>query len=1109
MTRPRRKSSSRLRSNRRWFRPSLAPCAVEELESRLLLAVTGEFIGPVLALTGTGPDTVELNLTPTDELEYSTDNGVTYNSTYLDLTDPTTPVPGPFPFEPLSVIDVTLGPDSSLTIEPLLADALKTGGLLAYTGIGSNTFQGNSTGSTWTITGPNSGYLGEPNVTFLNVGNLAGGTGQDTFNFEPAGSLTGSITGGGTGGDTINWSAAAPQKVSLTGNNPGDGAFSGSASSVLGGFSNIDKLVGSTNSTLTGLPTSSTTWTLNASGTNTFSSTNTLDFQGFSSLVSGAGSDTFDFNDGAVVSGSINGGNNSTLNWSSYTSPRKVALKGGTTSGFSGTDPSLGTGFSGIGTLVGPATAGGTLTGLNATATWTLARTGASTYTSTNALSFSGFNNLIGEPVSDTFDIDGKQPVSLSGGGGAADFVFADGSSVTGSIDGGTGKNGKSTLDWSSDMSALHVTLIGLGRSQGFKGTEASIGNGFNDIDTLAGGTAAGVVNMLTGTNAKANWTLPASGPYTYVTTNTLTFTGFTNLIGGTVSDIFNIAGTQPVTLSGGGGVADFIFADGSSVTGSIDGGTGKNGKSTLDWTKDTTALSVSLTSLGTSQGFAGTEPATILQGFNDIDNALGGSGVNGLTGLQHAPAVWNLTATGPNTYKSTNLLSFTGFANLVGGTVSDTFNIAGPHVASLTENGGVGKFAFANGSSLANGPGVTAKIDAGTGASTLTWSAVQSTQNVVLSSLGSSHGFDGTDPLVEGGFANIDVLQGRPGTGSLLTGMKAAATWTLPATGADTYTTTNTLTFTGFRYLIGSTVSDTFNIAGTQPMSLFGGGGTADFVFADKAKVTGSIDGGTGAGTLDWTAYSTNRRVTLTSLGQSQGFAGLELSIGGEFQDIDTLLGGHGVNTLTGTNAEATWSLGTTYTYTSTNALTFAGFTRLSGGNVSDTFKIAGAQPVSLMGGGGVANFDFAQGASVTGSIDGGATGPSTLDWSADSNALSVKLIRTGSAQGFAGTEASIGGGFNDIDTVKGGTGVNTLTGLGAAATWNLPATGLATYTSTNTAAFSGFASLVGGSVSDTFAIAGAQNVSLAGGGGAASFVFGNGASVTGTVDGGTGKRR
>ena len=424
----RRKPSSPVRSNSRRRRRMLADRLVQELEPRVLLTVTGEFVGDILTLTGLGSNSVELSLSPTDELGYSTDGGLTYNYEFLDVTDPTLPVPAPFVFTPASVMDISLGLGTeSLTLNSTLTDALRFGGLVADTGEGlpsDNTLQGSNNGAPWTIIGPDSGTLGGINVQFDDVGNLVGGTGADSFDFSPSGSLAGSIDGGG-GGDTIKWSAMTPRNVTLTGAS-GSG-FAGSEASIAGGFSQIDDLAGSTGSTLTGLPRASSTWAVNASGTDTYSTgTDTLTFSGFANL-DGGGGDTFDFGNGAVVSGSITGGGNSTLNWSADSTPRNVTLTGVGSGGFSGRDASIGGGFTVIGTLVGPASAGSSLTGLDAAAAWDLLATGADTYTSTDTLTFSGFTDLVGGTVADTFDIAGTQPVSLQGGGGTADFIFAKG----------------------------------------------------------------------------------------------------------------------------------------------------------------------------------------------------------------------------------------------------------------------------------------------------------------------------------------------------------------------------------------------------------------------------------------------------------------------------------------------------------------------------------------------------------------------------------------------------------------------------------------------------------------------------------------------------------
>src|SRR5262249_26866063 len=157
----------------------------------------------------------------------------------------------------------------------------------------------------------------------------------------------------------------------------------------------------------------------------------------------------------------------------------------------------------------------------------------------------------------------------------------ANGSSVTGTIDGGTGT---STLNWLASLTARNVALTGLGASHGFAGTEASIGDGFTNIDKLLGG--ASLDSALTGLNTGATWVLQTNGINGYISApgpqrQTLYFAGFERLTGGQTRDFFAIAGTQPMSLSGGGGATHFLSANGARVTGTIDGGTGA---STLNW---------------------------------------------------------------------------------------------------------------------------------------------------------------------------------------------------------------------------------------------------------------------------------------------------------------------------------------------------------------------------------------------------------------------------------------------------------------------------------------------------------------------------------------------
>src|SRR5262249_34145632 len=151
------------------------------------------------------------------------------------------------------------------------------------------------------------------------------------------------------------------------------------------------------------------------------------------------------------------------------------------------------------------------------------------------------------------------------------------------------------------------------------------------------------------------------------------------------------------------------------------------------------------------------------------------------------------------------------------------------------------------------------------------------------------------------------------------------------------------------------------------------------------------------------------------------------------------------GVDTLTGSSLAgetladktlapaATWAVGASMTYSSAGGtLAFAGYRNLDGGDGSKTFAEIGSPTANPTGGARAETLPVADGAVLTGTIDGGA-GVDTLDWSAYQSARRVQLTATGSIDGFAGTEASLSGGYNNIDALVGGAGSDTLTGLNA----------------------------------------------------------------------------
>ena len=104
-------------------------------------------------------------------------------------------------------------------------------------GGGSDTIIGPISANNWSISGANTGTLGA--VSFNKVQNVQGNAGRDTFTMQPAGSLSGTLSGGGQAAGTLDWvdysSRSTPVSVNLsTGTATGLGGISG-VNGLLGG----------------------------------------------------------------------------------------------------------------------------------------------------------------------------------------------------------------------------------------------------------------------------------------------------------------------------------------------------------------------------------------------------------------------------------------------------------------------------------------------------------------------------------------------------------------------------------------------------------------------------------------------------------------------------------------------------------------------------------------------------------------------------------------------------------------------------------------------------------------------------------------------------------
>jgi acrosin len=950
-------------------------------------------------------------------------------------------------------------------------------------GTGTNTLVGPD-GSTnlWAIQGADQGTLTVNGTLSVNqykgIGNLTGGTGDDTFQFAVGGSVSGTIDGGLDPLNTLDYSGLT-STISVTLIKAGTHlGFQGTAS-LVGAFDDIDNLIGSLpvtkDNTLTGPnsgPTPTTTWNLTGSNSGDVDGTSRFAFSNIDNLTGGTGDDSFIFTPPAgSVDGKIDGGTGgiNTLDYSGLTGPLLARLQGvGSSVGFQVADNFGVFASSDNITALQGTNASDTLTGLNQTSQWSITATDTGKVTS-------GGHTLAFQSVE-----------KLTGGTGDDSFAFTGTGSEDGTIDGGAG--GTNTLDYSALTSAVSVILTGAGTSVGFKGTASAIGVGFDNITQVIGSLTTSAQNQLTGTDQGNLWTITGSDSGTVASgTTSLAFSNIGNLKGGILDDTFT-------------------FNTGGSESGIVDGGTG--GANTLDYSGLTSTIAVSLTKAGTNLGFQGT--ASLTDGFDDITNLIGSlpsTKDNTLTGPDSGPVTptsWDLTGPNSGDVDGTSLFTFANMDNLTGGTGDDKFIF------------------FPNGS-------VDGAIKGGTGANTLDYSNLTAVTNgitVDLTGTGSDVGFQDTGTLSQDfigkGFDDITNLVGTttPSSGlDTLIGPDLADSWTLSGTNSGSLTNNGsggpfTLTFASIENLTGGSQTDTFTVSGGSLSGLLDGGAGSDvlndsgtwnitgadsgnapgvvfqsienlvggptddkFVFSSGGSISGTIDGGTGgSNTLDYSALTSTISATLTQVGTNLGFKGTA-SLTGGFDDITNLLGSLPTtkdNTLTGPNSgpvtPTSWDL-----------------TGPNSGNIDGTTRFNFTNMDNLTGGTGDDKFIFFIGSSVDGTIKGG-TGANSLDYSnlANVNAgIAVHLTGTGSHVGFqdAGTLSQdfIGKGFDDITNLVGTTtpnsGFDTLIGPDLADGWAISGTNSGTLTNNGsggsfTLTFASLENLTGGSQTDTFTI-------------------------------------
>ena len=581
-------------------------------------------------------------------------------------------------------------------------------------------------------------------------------------------------------------------------------------------------------------------------------------------------------------------------------------------------------------------------------ATWTLSASGAGTIDAN--VSFS--------------DVE-----KVSGGSSDNTFVVLDASTTT-KVQGGGGKNTLVAADVNNAWT-ISGTDAGTLDSQTFSGIQNVQGGAGQDTITLApGGQVSGSIDggggndTIVGADQDNAWTISGANSGTL---NGTAFANIENLAGGSGQDTFTFtaggalsgglsggAGNDTIVaadgnnvwiisgqnagtlngqsfsgienLTGGAGNDAFIFA-GGSISGRIDGAGGVN---TFDYSQEASAVTIDLQAATASGAGA----------LSNIGNFVGGSGDDTLVG-RNADSTWTVDGAGS------------------GSVAGDTFS----NIENLSGGSGADRFVFTGAGTLAGG------IDGGEGSDTLVGADRSNQWNVTGSDAGTldAMAYVGIESLLGGSESDVFTLMAAGlASGGIEGGL-----------GADTVRGPQRKTLWRFS---GAGKGSAGGVAFSGVEAVQGASDDDTFAFDDGADFAGSIDGGAGANSLDYSAYTSAVAVDLAS-GTATGVAG--------FSGIASVTGGAAADTLAGPAADATWTV--------------------SGANSGDVNGIAFSSFENLQGAAdNQDSFVFEPGASLSGVVDGGPGGFDTLVI-ADGSYSTVVYTSTGPSSGTVDLDGNV----------------------------------------------------------------------------------------------------
>jgi hypothetical protein len=403
----------------------------------------------------------------------------------------------------------------------------------------------------------------------------------------------------------------------------------------------------------------------------------------------------------------------------------------------------------------------------------------------------------------------------------------------------------------------------------------------------------------------------------------------------------------------------------------------------------------------------------TTFNGFGGFDEIVGNNDAN----------IWGITSNNGGGINGKDNFAYTGVENLTGGSNTDAFYFFGSKRIDGNIDGGSGAdtITYANynaavivnlRTNFATGTGGAVNVEeffGGSGSNTLVGKNEVTIWNITGTNDGNVYGIDFTnfqnltgdsknDTFKFGAFGNITGrMDGKGGTDVVdytdSTNNLSVRLSNLPGIqrvlGSTTAVTSLVGSNTDFEWRI---TAENFGKAGDLVFDgvkrLIGGSKRDTFLFSDGDLLTEGVDGGTGSDAADFSKFTSVLEVDLAKT------------------IVERVVGGQSNNdTVIGRDATNTWNITQTNVGT-VGSTAFSGFENLEGGDANDSFV-------------------FANGAGISGKIDGG-TGRNTLNYAAYTTKVTVNLsTRTATKVGGAAA-----GKVSHIRDVIGGTQDDTLTG-------------------------------------------------------------------------------